>query len=135
MQFLEKFDLAPSNSHRIVPKVARLHRQGVNGALDLLLDARFEIENVTSNQSSLRSSERFITVHRRVLSDSRRTSNELREGEPVDGRGEHRLGTYVFSMHGHASRFNATTLDKAHSRRLWRVSEWSLCSLKTPRAS
>lgn len=59
----------------------------------------------------------IYTVHERVLSDARHTSNELQEGEPVGGGAKCRLGTYVFSMHGHASRFNATTLDKAHSRR------------------
>lgn len=39
------------------------------------------------------------------------------EGEGETGEGETPLkDTYVFSMHGHASRFNAATLDKAHSR-------------------
>lgn len=58
------------------------------------------------------------------------------EGEGGTGEGKTPLkDTYVFSMHGHASRFNAATLDKAHSRHYGEAGKWSLCSFKTPRAS
>lgn len=58
------------------------------------------------------------------------------EGEGETGEGKTPLkDTCVFSMHGHASRFNAATLDKAHSRRCGEAGKWSLCSFGTPRAS